>query len=348
MAHTKLVVVTQQVDPGHPALAATVTKLRALAERVDELVVLALGAVPDTLPPNCRVRTFGGASKPVRTARYLAALAQELRDPPVAVLAHMCPIYAVLAAPLTKPRRVPLLLWYTHWKKTRTLAVAARVCDLLLSVDRRSVPLAHAKVRAIGHGIDPDEFPPVEPRRPDGTLRLVALGRYSRAKGLGTVLRALQLVRDRGVDARLVARGPILVQEARHERHTLETVADGLGLRDVVDLGEAVPRDELPALLAESDVLVNNMRPGAPDKVVYEAAASCLPVVASNPVFDELLPKELRFPTDGVEELADRLVAFASTLPPQRRELGRSLRARVVAEHSVAHWADEVMDAVRR
>jgi glycosyltransferase involved in cell wall biosynthesis len=345
---SKLVVVTQQVDPDHPALAATVTKLDALARRVDELVVLALGAVPGTLPANCRVRTFGGGSKPVKTARYLSALTAELRDPPVAVLAHMAPIYAVLAAPLTKPRKVPLLLWYTHWKRTRTLVAAARLCDLILSVDRRSVPLEHARVKAIGHGIEPAEFPCVEPRRPDGTLRLVTLGRYSRAKGLGAVLRALQLVRDRGVDARLVARGPVLVPEAQHERFTLETVADGLGLRDVVDLGDALPRAELPALLAASDLLVNNMRPGAPDKVVYEAGAACLPVLASNPVFDTFLPAELRFPTDDIPVLADRLVAFARLPAERRAALGRELRERVVAEHSVEHWADGVMEAIGR
>jgi glycosyltransferase involved in cell wall biosynthesis len=345
---TKLVVVTQQVDPGHPALAATVTKLSALAERVDELVVLALGAMPDVLPANARVKTFGGGSKVTKTARYLAALAAELRDPPVAVLAHMCPIYAVLAAPLVKPRRVPLLLWYTHWKRTRTLVAASRVCDLILSVDRRSVPLEHADVRAIGHGIDPAEFPPVEPRAPDGTLRVLALGRYSRAKGIGAVLRALPLVIERGIDVRLVVRGPVLVPEAIHERRTLETVADGLNVRDYVDLGDAVPRDELPALLAASDLLVNNMRPGAPDKVVYEAGAACLPVVASNPVFDEFLPAELRFPTDDLEKLADRLVAFAMLPPARRRALGQLLHDRVVAEHSVQHWADGVMDAVRR
>src|SRR5205814_6061149 len=129
-------------------------------------------------------RTFGGGSKVTKTVRYLAALSSELRDPPVAVLAHMCPIYAVLGAPLTKPRKVPLLLWYTHWKRTRTLVAAGRVCDVILSVDRRSVPLDRARVRAIGHGIEPAEFPCVEPRRQDGTLRLLALGRYSRAKGL--------------------------------------------------------------------------------------------------------------------------------------------------------------------
>ena len=52
---------------------------------------------------------------------------------------------------------------------------------------------------------------------------------------------------------------------------------------------------EVPQLFARSHVLVNNMRAGAPDKVVYEAAASCVPVLASNPVFDDLLPNELRF-----------------------------------------------------
>ena len=35
----RLVVVTQQVDPSSPVLGATVVKLRALAARVDELVV---------------------------------------------------------------------------------------------------------------------------------------------------------------------------------------------------------------------------------------------------------------------------------------------------------------------
>ena len=54
----KLVFITQQVDPGHPALAATVPKIRALAELVDEVVVLADGAVDGVLPTNCRVRTF--------------------------------------------------------------------------------------------------------------------------------------------------------------------------------------------------------------------------------------------------------------------------------------------------
>src|SRR5919108_32085 len=93
-------------------------------------------------------------------------------------------------------------------------------------------------------------------------------------------------------------------------------------------------RARTPGLFADADLLVNNMRAGAPDKVVYEAAASCLPVVASNPVFDELLEPELRFRRDDPNELAARLHAFAARDAAARRELGRRLREHVAAHHS--------------
>ena len=96
----RLLVVTQQVDPSSPVLGATVAKLRALAARVDELVVLADSAMEGVLPGNCHVRLFRASRRAGRGLRFETALARELggRPRPAAVLAHMCPIYAVLAA----------------------------------------------------------------------------------------------------------------------------------------------------------------------------------------------------------------------------------------------------------
>ncbi len=67
----RLVFITQQVDPGHPALAATVPKIRALAERVDEVVVLADRVLPGhaagQLPqPQLRVAHEGRARPALR------------------------------------------------------------------------------------------------------------------------------------------------------------------------------------------------------------------------------------------------------------------------------------------
>ena len=154
----RIVFVTQVVDPDDPILGAVVAKIRALAKRVDEVSVLALRAVPDVLPENCRVRLFGGSSKGARGRLYASALRRELSPKPVAVVAHIVPLYAILAAPLTKPARVPLLLWFTHWKPSRTLVLAERLSTAILSVDRRSFPLDSGKVVAIGHGIDTDRF----------------------------------------------------------------------------------------------------------------------------------------------------------------------------------------------
>lgn len=344
---SKLVFITQQVDPGHPALAATVPKIRALAELVDEVVVLADGAVEGVLPANCRVRTFRAARKVGRGARFEAALAREvpgLRGG--AVVAHMCPIYAVLAAPLVRPLRIPLVLWFTHWRASRLLQAAERVSSAVVSVDRRSFPLESKKVRAIGHGIDVSEFscaagdgPKEAPR---DSFRLLALGRYSPAKGLDVLLRALAVV---GNGVRLDVHGPALSAQEHEHRAELERLAEKLPLNGRVNLWDAVPRAEIPALLSAHDALVNNMRAGAPDKVVYEAAAACVPVLASNPVFDALLDPAQMFNREDPGELADRIRALAALAPSERTALGRRLRERVEESHSVESWARGVLNA---
>ena len=327
----RLIFLTQSVDPGHPVLAATIPKIRALAERAEEIVVLAQSGRGEGLPRNVEVRTFGARSQLGRGFRFERELVRAL--PADAVIAHMIPLYVLLAAPLVRPRRVPLLLWYTHWKASTTLRAAEKLATAVISVDRRSFPLTSAKVRAIGHGIDVNEFE-CSDRNHRGGVRALVLGRYSPAKGIDTILRAVQQVD--GVEVEL--RGAAL--SALEQRHRRELERHG------VALGDAIPRSQLPELFGRVDVLVNNMEAGAPDKVVYEAAASCLPVLASNPVFDELFSGyPLSFERESADSLAERLRWFAGLGAQERAEIGRTLRERVTRSHSVDTWADGVVSA---
>jgi glycosyltransferase involved in cell wall biosynthesis len=327
----RLVFVTQSIDPAHPVLAATIPKLRALAQRVEEVVVLAQTAGEADLPRNVEVRTFGTLKRSRRLLRFERELARTL--PADAVVAHMIPLYVVLAAPLVRPRRIPLLLWYTHWKASAQLRAAERLATAVVSVDRRSFPLESGKVRAIGHGIDVSEFACAD-RNAGPRLRALVLGRYSPAKGIETILRAVREVD--GVDVEL--HGVALNELERRHREELASLG--------FELGEAVPRAQVPQLLARADVLVNNMEAGAPDKVVYEAAAACLPVLASNPVFDDLFAGyPLFFERDSASSLAGRLRWFTGLGAAERAEIGRTLRERVARSHSVDTWAEGILAA---
>jgi glycosyltransferase involved in cell wall biosynthesis len=321
-----LVFVTQEVDPEHPVLAATVPKIEALARRFDEVAVLAASAVPGLLPANCRVVEYGAGSRVRRGRLYAAALERELKRRPAAVLVHMTPLLAVLAAPLAWPRSVRVLLWFTHWKRSRTLVLAERACAAVLTVDSRSFPLQSRKVVPIGHGIDLDRFPCAR-RDPAPRLRVLALGRTSPAKGYETIVRAAALA-----DVDLELRGPSFTAEERAERARLER----LGAR----FEEPLPYARVPELLFGKDVLVNNMREGALDKVVYEAAATCMPVLASNSGFEDVLPAELRFRREDPDELAAKLARLRDA---DRNAIGGGLRKAVEERHSVGHWADEVV-----
>jgi glycosyltransferase involved in cell wall biosynthesis len=337
----RLLFVTQQVDPADPNLGATVAKIRALAARLDELVVIADRAVEGVLPANCRVHLFRSAHRLGRGARYERALVQELvrRPRPAAVLAHMCPIYAVLAAPLARPLGVRVLLWFNHWRRSRLLQAAERASNAVLTVERRTFPLGSGKVREIGHGIDLAGLR-CTAREARNPVQLLALGRTSPAKGLESVIRGVALVP--GVE--LAVRGPSLTEEELRHRARLESLVSELGVGDRVAVAGPVPRHEVPALLAGTDALVNNMQAGATDKVVYEAAATCLPVLASNPAFDTMLPPGLRFERDEPESLA---AAIRQLLGIDRNAVGRDLREIVADRHSVEGWAEAVVEAAQ-
>jgi glycosyltransferase involved in cell wall biosynthesis len=328
---TRLVFVTQAADPADPVLGATLAKIRALAARVDELVVLADRVEPEALPENCRSASFAAPSRAARGGRYLAALVPELATRPVAVVAHMAPIFALLAAPVARPLRVPILLWFTQQGSGPALRAAERVVDRVLTVDRRTVPLDSPKVRAIGHGIDVAALPCVPERRPP-LRRLLGLGRYTPVKGWDVALRALRELPD----ATLTLHGPTLTEGDRAYRPRLEALAAELGVRDRVTFGEAVAYAEVPNLLGLADAIVNPTRGNAADKIVYEAAAACLPVFAASPVFAGLLPDELRFEVDRPAALAARIASYTGGA-------GRAVREHVAREHSVEHWADSVL-----
>ena len=228
------------------------------------------GALPDELPrPSSSARRLAARARPAVRRRAQRASS---RRSPLAVLAHMRP-----AATRSSPRRSPgrgacrCCSGSRTGSRAATLVLAERLSTAVLTVDRRSFPLALARRScAIGHGIDTRALPLRRARaRPSGCA-CVALGRTSPAKGLETIARAAALA---GVELEL--RGPSL------DRRGARRARAARGARRRAS-SEPVRTPRSRSCSPRKDVLVNNMREGALDKVVYEAAATCMPVLASN------------------------------------------------------------------
>ena len=167
------------------------------------------------------------------------------------------------------------------------------------------------------------------------------------------MLRALELATERGLDAHLELRGPQLTTDEKAHRGELEAIVAASDLlRDRVRIEPPLARDEIPSRLRASDALLSATQPRESetlDKVVYEAGACGVPVIASNTALDKFLaglPVELRFRARDPESLADTLLAFADAGPAARRAAGAELRRRVVTAHSVESWADAVTEIV--
>lgn len=138
------------------------------------------------------------------------------------------------------------------------------------------------RVHVVYHGIDLERFAPPAARGIVGpALQSMSVGRLVPKKGLDTQLRALALLRDRGVDVRHHIYG------AGRLAGELDALARSLDLDTRVVFHGAVPSEEIVHGLADSDLFLctsrlvdDGDRDGIPNTVA-EAMAMEVPVVVT-------------------------------------------------------------------
>ena len=351
----RVLFITQQLDEDGDVLGVAVSWLRALAERVEAVHALALSAGRVTLPPNVTVHSLGkerGAGKASQLARFQRTLASlAIRRQIDVVFVHMVPEYAMLAAPLARAFRIPVVLWYTHGSVSGRLRLAHRLVQRVVTASRESFRLLSDKVTVTGHGIDTDLFdqPPLaRTGEPSGEaaapFRVLAVGRISRIKDHQTLVRATALLRERAPDLPLHVRiaGAPLYADDRRYLEELRNLAQRLGVGHAVEFAGSVPNRLLPPAYGAADAAVSTSRTGSVDKVVLEAMACRRPVVTCNEAFVPVLGRigpPLMFPAGDAAALADRLFALWQRPRADLAQVGDDLRAIVVRDHSLQTWA---------
>lgn len=211
---------------------------------------------------------------------------------------------------------------------------------VLLAIERHTAPLADRLIvkskrirdtflkRGIGrqsqyeliyHGVDIERFHTETDELDDSSVRLLFVGRLAKGKGLFDLLDSVE--RLEGVQINIVGDGPL--------RETLANEVKQRGLESVTLLGY---RENIPLFMAHSDVLVlPSYREGTP-RVITEAMASGLPVVATDiaGIPEQVVEGETGFlvPPGDVEALTAALRRLVNN-PQLRAELGNAARFRV-------------------
>lgn len=344
--------VTQVLDERDPVLGFTPGWVRALAAKAD-VAVIASDVRPLSIELGAEVISLGkesGAPKWRRGVRYLTALTDLCRRyHPAVLVGHMCPPFVTDAAPITKLTGTPSILWFAHPADTPALRLAERLTDLVATSLPGAYPRASPKVRPIGQAIDTDRFRP-HPEAPTvngARLALVAAGRCSLQKGYPVMIGAVgKAIREHGVDVTLDILGPATTEAERRHRDELQGLIAGAGLSGRVTLRDGVPPADVARLLVRSSALVNASRPGVSDKAVFEAMACGRPTLVSSHTFSDLLdglPVDLRFADADEDGLAAAIARLAHAPEAAVAETGVTLRQRIVAHHSLDHWAGEIV-----
>ena len=344
----KLVFITQSVDPGpsgargdgRQGRRARRARGRGRGARRHGGRVGAAGELPRAQPsaPAHALR----AARASRRARARACAG--LRGG--AVVAHMCPIYAVLAAPLVRPLRIPVVLWFAHWREQRAPARRRASCRPRSSRStggRSRSP--RAKLTAIGHGIDLARFECA----PRAARRDAARGRARPLLAVEGARRRRSASVGRARTSQLTVSGPALTRGGARAQARARAARRASSASAIASISRTrSARDAVPALLAEADVLVDNMRAGAPDKVVYEAAATCLPGARVEPGLRRRARSgaPVRRATRPMSWRA-RCVRSRAPTPKAREAVGGGCARGVEERHGVESWADGVLRAAR-
>src|SRR5437762_159303 len=168
-----------------------------------------------------------------------------------------------------------------------------------------------------------------------GVLAVGTVGRLAWQKGIDDLLAAVRLLRPRLPDARFFVVG------GGRDADAIAAAARAPELGDAVIL--LGPRDDVPALLAAMDIVVQSSRREAMAQTTLEAMAVGRPVVSTATVgADEAIEdgaSGLLVPVGDAAALARGIVALARD-PARRAALGDAARARIAAHFTSARMLD--------
>jgi glycosyltransferase involved in cell wall biosynthesis len=208
-------------------------------------------------------------------------------------------------------------------------------------------PYRQNKLIVVGQGIDTNLF------SPDGNVSfkpppvILCAGRLSPVKDHPTLLKAVQLLKQRGGQPlQVVIIGAPGGPKDKPYVESLSRMMEELALSDTVHFEPPLAMADMPSWYRRSTVHVNLTPTGSGDKVALEAMSCGRPCIVANTGFRETLGKyaePLLFRYGDPVDLAQRLEWICALPESKRVSIGVYLRAQIIRMHSLSGLADRLV-----
>lgn len=350
----KILVITQKIDEADPILGFFSKWIERLAARSATLHAIVLEEGKAHPPENVSIHSLGrerGYNKIRLFLNFNSTLAGVLsKERPDIIFIHMCPMYAILAAPYAKIFNIPLVLWYAHKEVDLKLRAAHFLSDKILTPSKESFRIKSKKAVIVGHGIDVEKFNPLPTEevkaQNNGKKTILSVGRLSPVKSYEVLIRAADiLVNQRNIkDLEFQITGGLPLKSHEKYFNFLKDMVKEYTLEDYFRFIGSVPHTQIQSYYQNCDLFVSTSDTGSLDKAVLEAMASEKPVLTSNEAFKGILNNyldgQLIFEEGNAAQLSERIDSMLGMEERSRDELGLNLRNIVSQNHNL----DKLMD----
>lgn len=338
----KLLIITQKYDFNDSNLGVFIDWWDRLAQKMEQIYILALEKRSEPRMPNMRVLSMGkelGAGFFGKFFGFYSGLFKLISSSD-SVLVHMVPKYVILTAPIALLYRKPIYFWYTgvsaHWQ----LRLAVIFCKKIFTAHEAAMRIDTPKRIITGHGIDIEKFKIEDLKfKINNAITILSVGRITPSKGHYLVIEATAGLIGLGYNLKLKIIGSVIQEYHKKYADNLKEKIHKLGIDKRVEFTGTVKYQEIPKYFNEAEILINAVPFGGLDKVVLEAMASGVIPLTSNNAFSNIFPKnffkELIFEPGDLEDLKLKLENILSRKLYQNESLFQELRKIVMRDHNL-------------
>ncbi|GEM_PF-299750 len=309
----RLLFITQVVDKKDPILGFVVRWIQKFINQNVKMTVFTRKMVYTDLPNGAQGQDLGQPI--IKRVLKLWYYSIKYRKDYDKVFVHMTPQIVVMGYPIWLILRKPVYMWYMHKSVTWWLKTALWISKKTFTASNLSLRVDSPKKNIVGHGIDTNQFKPMDiVRKPE----VLWVSRIQPSKKLEESLSFMAEFKQRYPNTQWNMR--IIGSSDGNEEYlaNIKQEADRLGIAERVIFEGQKNHDELPQVFSGASVFISTSETGSIDKVVLESLACGTPVIAKGAEYHYL---------QGVVKLQDKETAMQSLnaflTNPQTNEIAR-------------------------